>query len=195
LDPDLVIQQIRAVIEDIPPRAAKTGALGNQALASAVAKMAESFDFPLVVDPLMISTSGAPLGYPFTRAFLITPNLHEASVLAGFPVEDADAMRRAAQKIASMGAQNVLITGGHLPGDAIDLLFTDGAFHKFTAARIETTHTHGTGCTYSAAITAELAKGTPLIEAIRRAKLFITEAIRTNPGLGSGSGPLNHFAR
>ena len=94
-----------------------------------------------------------------------------------------------------MGARNVLVKGGHLRGDALDLLvLEDGGVHEFSAPRIETRHTHGTGCTYSAAITAELAKGTSLVEAVSIAKTFVTEAIRSNPGLGQGSGPLNFFA-
>ena len=111
-------------------------------------------------------------------------------------MNDLPSMRAAADKIAAAGAKNVLVKGGHLIGSAaIDLLRTaDGRFHEFAADRIETRHTHGTGCTYSAAITAELAKGTGLIEAIGRAKAFVTEAIRSAPGLGHGAGPLNHFA-
>lgn len=206
LDPDLVLQQIQAVIEDIPPGAAKTGALGNRAVVEAVAQAAERFTFPLVVDPVMISKHGAALidddaratliDRLVPRAFLLTPNLHEASGLAGFPVEDIDSMRLAAKKLVGLGAANVLVKGGHLRGDAVDVLCTrDGGLHEFTSERIDTPHTHGTGCTYSAAIAAELAKGTALIDAIRAAKVFVTEAIRTNPGLGSGSGPLNHHAR
>jgi hydroxymethylpyrimidine/phosphomethylpyrimidine kinase len=195
LDADLVREQIHAVLEDIPPHAAKTGALGTRTVAEAIAHI--EFPCPLVVDPIMTSTGGAPLSEGIealiARAFLVTPNLHEASILAGFPVNDVDSMRRAAEKIASLGAKNVLVKGGHLQGDAVDILF-DGTFHKFSAPRIETQHTHGTGCTYSAAITAELAKGTDLVEAIRRAKTFLCDAIRGNPGLGSGSGPLNHLA-
>jgi len=194
LAPDLVVEQIEALLEDIPPRAAKIGALGNDAVADAVARAAERFDFPLVFDPVMTAKSGAKLGGGMMPAFLLTPNLEEASALAGFPVDGHDSMRRASEKIHSLGAENVLIKGGHLPGDAVDLLYTGGEFHEFRAPRIATRHTHGTGCTYSAAITAELAKGTALIEAVRRAKAFVTEAIRTNPGLGSGAGPLSFFA-
>jgi len=194
LAPDLVAAQIRAVIADIPPGAAKTGALGNDAVAAAVAELAEAFDFPLVVDPVMAAKGGARLGGRFLPAFLLTPNLEEASALVGFAVDDAASMRRAAEILHEQGARNVLIKGGHLRGDALDLLYTGGEFHEFSAPRIATRHTHGTGCTYSAAITAELAKGTDLIEAVRRAKAFITEAIRTNPGLGRGNGPVNHFS-
>ena len=110
-------------------------------------------------------------------------------------VEDREGMACAAEKLASFGAANVLVKGGHLRGDALDLLYlSDGEIREFTAPRIETRHTHGSGCTYSAAITAELAKGTPLADAVARAKAFITEAIRTAPGLGAGNGPLNHHA-
>lgn len=196
LDAGLVAEQIQAVIEDLPPGAAKTGALGNEAIAEAVACALAQVRFPIVIDPVVRSKLGASLGPVIKmRAFLITPNLDEASALAGFEVHDLASMRKAAEEIASMGAANVLIKGGHLEGAAIDLLRTSGGrFHEFAAERIATRHTHGTGCTYSAAITAELAKGTELVEAVARAKRFVTEAIRTNPGIGGGAGPLNHFA-
>jgi hydroxymethylpyrimidine/phosphomethylpyrimidine kinase len=194
LSPELVEAQIRAVIDDIRPSAAKTGALGNRTMVEMLARVAVDFDFPLVVDPVMMSTSGYALGEAIDglipRAFLITPNLEEADA------HDLESMRRAAARFAERGAKNVLIKGGHLTGDAVDLLrTTDGTFHEFRAARIGTRHTHGTGCALSAAITAELAKGTGLVEAVERAKAFVTEAIRSAPGLGSGSGPLNFFAR
>ena len=199
LSADLVLAQIRAVLADIPPGAAKTGALGSAAVIDAVA--AQDFSFPLVVDPVAISKHGARLGdlsslqKLIAKAYLLTPNLDEASELAGFPVNDRVSMSRAAQMFVAMGARNVLVKGGHLQGDALDLLYLEsGEVREFSAPRIETRHTHGTGCTYSAAITAELAKGTALVEAVSRAKTFVTEAIRTNPGLGRGSGPLNHFA-
>jgi hydroxymethylpyrimidine/phosphomethylpyrimidine kinase len=198
---DLVLAQIHAVLADIPPRAAKTGALGNTAVMEAVADAAREFAFPLIVDPVMISKHGASLGdvSSFEKliacAYLLTPNLHEASELAGFHVVDRHSMRRAAEVLIRMGARNVLVKGGHLEGDALDLLYLEGGdVQEFSAARIDTPHTHGTGCTYSAAITAELAKGTGLMQAVSLAKTFVTEAIRTNPGLGHGSGPLNHFA-
>jgi hydroxymethylpyrimidine/phosphomethylpyrimidine kinase len=202
---DLVVEQINAVITDIPPAAGKTGALGNQAVVEAVAAVAEKFEFPLVVDPVMISTHGAPLlddsavaavrSKLVPRAFLLMPNLAEAAALAGFPVRTVADMERAAKTLASMGARNVLVKGGHLEGDAIDVLYQeDGNFRIYTAARIATRHTHGTGCTYSAAVTAGLALGLSLDQAVDRAKKFVTDAIRTNPGLGRGSGPLNHHA-
>jgi len=202
LDPSLVSEQIDAVLEDLPPLAAKTGALGTAAIIEAVA--ACGLKCPLVVDPVMIGKHGAPLmdlaGREALRrlllpqAALITPNLPEAAELAGIPVEDFDQMREAAVRIARFGARSVLIKGGHLQGDAVDLLFLDGKFTELRAARIDTLHTHGTGCTYSAAITAFLARGFPMVEAVTRAKRFIDDAIRTNPGLGAGSGPVNHWA-
>jgi hydroxymethylpyrimidine/phosphomethylpyrimidine kinase len=205
LPADLVVEQIRAVLEDVRPRAAKTGALGNRAIVEAVAEAAAEFDFPLVVDPVLISKHGAPLLAEDARAALIerlipraallTPNLHEAAALAGFPVRDPDQMRRAAEAIAKLGARAVLVKGGHLETGATDVLLADGRFYEFPAPRIATRHTHGTGCTYSAAIAACLARGLGLPDAVRAAKAFITEAIRTNPGLGGGAGPVNHHAR
>ena len=193
LDSELVAEQIRAVIGDIPPDAVKVGALGNAKVAEAVEKALERVTVPVVVDPVMRGSLGGRLGTAVRmRAFLITPNLEEASELAGFAVTDLQSMREAAAKIA---AENVLIKGGHLAGACVDILRTaDGRFHEFRAERIETRHTHGTGCTLSAAITAELAKGAGVEDAVGRAKAFVTEAIRTSPGFGGGCGPLNHFA-
>jgi hydroxymethylpyrimidine/phosphomethylpyrimidine kinase len=201
---DLVTDQIRAAIADIPPAAAKTGALGNREIIEAVAKLAEEFRFPLVVDPVLVSKHGASLlaaedveflkSRLLPRAFLVTPNLEEAALLAGVDVGNVATMRAAAEKILSFGAQAVLVKGGHLGGDAMDVLLYQDEWTEFTAQRVETRHTHGTGCTYSAAITASLASGDDLRTAIQRAKRYITEAIRTNPGFGSGSGPVNHHA-
>ena len=205
LPADLVAAQIRAVLDDIPPQAAKTGALGSREVVQAVAEAAEQFSFPFLVDPVMISKHGARLMDEdacrvlierlIPRAFLLMPNLDEAAMLVGFPVDDRSSMLRAAERLASLGAANVLIKGGHLRGDALDILYTrDGGVREFCAPRIDTPNTHGSGCTYSAAITAGLALGTPLADAVARAKEFVTAAIRTNPGLGSGAGPLNHHA-
>ena len=204
LDPELVRQQAEAVLEDIPPVAAKTGALGNTAIIETVAKLWRGLSIPLIVDPVMISKHGAPLIAEEARAALVellipcaalvTPNLHEAAALAGFPVDSLDSMKRAAEKILGFGCGAVLVKGGHLEGSATDVLLSGGQFLVLEAERIDTIHTHGTGCTYSAAITALLASGVAIEEAVRRAKKFIAAAIRTNPGLGSGSGPVNHFA-
>lgn len=203
LDADLVRQQIDAVVKDIPPRAAKTGALGNAAVVRTVAEAAKSFSFPLVVDPILFSSKGVPLldregqaalvELLLPRAFLLMPNLAEASELAGFPVNDIASMREAAEAIAKRGPKNVLIKGGHLRGEAVDILFSNGKTQEFAAQRIQTAHTHGTGCTFAAGVTAEIAKGTALPDAIARAKTFITRAIQWAPGLGHGNGPLNLF--
>ncbi len=201
----LVADQIESVVSDIPPHAAKTGALGSLEVVQAVALAASGFAFPLVVDPVMISKHGAPLmaadacrgvlAELVPRAFLITPNLPEAEALTGLRVNDVESMRTAAQRLRELGARNVLIKGGHLDGRAVDVLLTDDGLEEFAAERIDTPNTHGTGCTYSAAITAGLAKGLSLRNAVRAGKAFISEAIRTNPGLGHGSGPVNHHAR
>ena len=204
LDAGLVREQIEAVLEDIPPAAAKTGALGSAAVVRAVAEAVRRFDFPLVVDPVLASTHGLALLAPEAArllaeelvplAALLTPNVPEAEALTGIAIRDRDAARRAALRLGEMGARAVLIKGGHLPGDPVDLLFDGSAWHEFPAPRLATPHTHGTGCAYSAAITACLALGLALPEAVSRAKRWITEAIRTNPGLGRGAGPINHHA-
>jgi hydroxymethylpyrimidine/phosphomethylpyrimidine kinase len=205
LAPDLVADQIRAVIGDIPPAAAKTGALGNCGIIEAVSALAAGFPFPLVVDPVILSKHGAALleadavDALKTRllpyAFLLTPNLEEAALLTGAGVRNIADMRKAAEKLAALGPQAVLVKGGHLgDGDAIDVLFYQGEFREFTSPRIVTRHTHGTGCTLSAAITAGLASGYDLSEAVERAKRYVTAAILSNPGLGAGVGPLDHQA-
>src|SRR5579864_2213827 len=201
---DLVAQQIRAVVSDIPPKAAKTGALGNWEIIEVVAAAAAAFNFPLVVDPVILTKHRAALlkgdaieslkTLLFPCAFLLTPNLEEAAMLTCTEVCDVAGMRHAAEMLAAMGPKAVLVKGGHLAGDAIDILFHEGKWLEFSAPRIETQHTHGTGCTYSAAITASLAAGDDLVTAVDRAKRYITEAIRSNPGLGAGSGPVNHHA-
>lgn len=205
LDPGFVAAQLDAVLEDIPPAAAKTGALGTAGIIRVIADRALHFGFPLVVDPVMISKHGAPLiaaearaellDTLLPRAFLVTPNLHEAEILAGIPLRDIRDMEAAARRIATLGPQAVLVKGGHLVDKAVDVLYLKGEVRHFAAPKIETTNTHGTGCTYSAAITAGLAKGLSLPEAVGIAKRFVTAAIATSPGLGKGFGPVNHHAR
>ena len=204
LAPDLVADQIRAVISDIPPAAAKTGALGNRGIIEAVAGLAAGFAFPLVVDPVILSKHVAALLQadaidalktrllPYT--FLLTPNLEEAALLTGVEVDNIGGMRKAAEKLAALGPRAVLVKGGHLGGDATDVLFHQGEFREFSSPRVATGNTHGTGCTLSAAIAAGLASGYDLLEAVERAKRYVTAAIRSNPGLGAGAGPLDHWA-
>jgi hydroxymethylpyrimidine/phosphomethylpyrimidine kinase len=200
----LVTAQLDAVLADLPPAAAKTGALGTAAVVRAVARHAEQFRFPLVVDPVLASKHGGALADDearaalvealLPRAYLVTPNLDEAGALAGMEVDSTEAMEEAGRRVARLGAQAVLVKGGHLAGDAVDILVWRGEVRRFTAPRVPGTPAHGTGCTYSAAITAELAKGRPLLEAIETAKRFVTRAIETRPRLGGGYGPVNHHA-
>lgn len=205
MDAALVLEQLEAVLEDIPPGAAKTGALGNAEIVEAVAGAADSFRFPLVVDPVMISKHGTPLIAEeavaalrerlLPQATLVTPNLPEAVALSGVEIDGLAAAHEAAKRILTLGARAVLIKGGHFSGeDSTDLLVTAGESRTYSAQRVETRHTHGTGCTYSAAITAGLALGLELAQAVARAKTYVTAAILTNPGLGGGCGPVNHHA-
>ena len=205
LRPEFVVSQLNAVLDDIPPTAAKTGALGNAAVIEAIAERAERFVFPLVVDPVMVSKHGAPLlddkavqvlrRKLLPHAFLITPNVPEAARLAEMEVTDLLTMEKAAAVISRLGAKNVLVKGGHLQGDPVDILWSGGEIHSLPAERVDTTHTHGTGCVFSAAITARLAKGEDLVTAVKAAKQFITTAIQNSPGLGQGYGPVNMHTR
>lgn len=202
LAPDLISEQVQAVLSDIPPDAAKTGALGTAEIVEAVAEAAGSFTFPLVVDPVMISKHGARLISPdaqealkrklVPRAFLITPNIPEAEALTGLAIRNEREMAGAAQILLDLGCKAVLIKGGHLEGEPVDVLRWAGPPCSFPGTRVHTPHTHGTGCTYSAAITAGLALGKSLPDAISEAKRFVQSAIQQAPGLGHGCGPLNH---
>lgn len=199
MSPALVREQVEAVVSDIPPGAAKTGALGSAAIVETVAELARSFPFPLVVDPVMISKHGARLISPDAEdalkrkllplAFLITPNIPEAEALTG-----VSNMDEAGKRLLDLGCRAVLIKGGHAEGAPVDVLYTAKGRWRFPGERVFTKRTHGTGCTYSAAITACLAQGNSLNEAIVRAKRFVQEAIETAPELGQGQGPVNHFA-
>jgi hydroxymethylpyrimidine/phosphomethylpyrimidine kinase len=159
----------------------------------------------VVIDPVMVATSGHSLINTEAKgilveeliplAYLVTPNLQEAEMIAEMKIETTRDMELAAQKIKDKGTANVVIKGGHLSGDAIDVLFDGQAFIYYGSERLQTRNTHGTGCTFSAAITAELAKGTDLQAAVKIAKDYITNAIRYSYSIGSGRGPVNHFAK
>jgi hydroxymethylpyrimidine kinase/phosphomethylpyrimidine kinase len=204
---DLVRGQIDAVAEDLRPAAFKTGMLANTAVASTVSSAIRDHSLPnYVLDPVMVSTSGDVLFEGGTikvirdqlvpQATLVTPNLHEAAILVGAPVEDEDAMARAAERmVVEMGARAVLLKGGHLESDEmiVDILY-DGAVRAFRRRRLESSSIHGTGCTLSAAIAAQLAKGESLHAAVRTSIDYVHNAIATAPGLGRGHGPLNHLA-
>jgi hydroxymethylpyrimidine/phosphomethylpyrimidine kinase len=204
---DLVRAQIDALAADLAPAAFKTGMLGTAAVAVAVAAAIEAHGFQnYVLDPVTVASSGDILLEPsaidvlrsrlLPRAFLVTPNLQEAELLIGARIEDEEGMALAAEAIVSeLGAQAVLLKGGHLEsGDrVIDLLY-DGDVRTFRSKRLETKNLHGTGCTLSAAITAQLATGESLHAAVRRSIEYVHNAIATAPGLGGGHGPLNHLA-
>jgi hydroxymethylpyrimidine/phosphomethylpyrimidine kinase len=204
IDPATVSDQVRAVATDVGVDAAKTGMLANASIVEAVAEVvAEVGIRPLVVDPVSVSKHGHALLAPeavasmreriVPLATLVTPNLPEAAVLAGFPVQTREDMRRAAEAILHQGAGAVLIKGGHLLGaeDAADL-FADGRTETWVSApRIETPNTHGTGCTLSAAVAARLAIGDDLLAAVEAGKRFVTEAIRASLAIGRGIGPVD----
>jgi hydroxymethylpyrimidine/phosphomethylpyrimidine kinase len=205
LPSELVKQQVEAVITDIPPVAAKTGALGDIEIVETVAELAESFLFPLVVDPVIISKHGARLLSPeaeqvlknklLPHAYLVTPNIPEAEALTGMSINSQDDMRRAAERLLDFGCTAALVTGGHHASQADDVLAGPNGTVVLHGKRVDTLHTHGTGCTYSAAITANIAHGLALNDAVRFAKSYIQSAIETAPGLGAGCGPVNHFAK
>lgn len=201
----LVTRQLDALADDLPPAAVKSGMLGSAALVEAVADGVSRHRLPnYVLDPVMVATSGdrllerdaerliARLLVPL--ATLVTPNLDEAAVLTDSPVGTPDEMERAARALVRLGARAALVTGGHLQGDeVVDVLVTDEAARRFSRPRLDTTSTHGTGCTLSAAVAAGLALGRPLERAVADALDFVHRAIAAAPGLGRGHGPLNHF--
>ncbi len=205
LSPSIVAEQIRSVAGDIGVDAAKTGMLASVAIVGAVAEAIEETRIPnLVVDPVFVSKHGHLLladdavdsvkRLILPLATLVTPNLPEAAGLAGSDVRDRDDMRRAADAILRLGPRAVLVKGGHLQGDRSTDLFVEGDIEEWIdAERIDTPHTHGTGCTLSAAITAHLARGATLLEAVRAGKAFVTEAIRHAIPLGEGIGPVDHL--
>ncbi|MFA4719402.1 bifunctional hydroxymethylpyrimidine kinase/phosphomethylpyrimidine kinase [Pyrococcus kukulkanii] len=202
IPPEVVAEQIKAVAEDIGVDAAKTGMLSNAEIIKAVAKTVEKYEFPLVVDPVMIAKSGAPLlredaidalvKYILPLATLVTPNRFEAEKLSEMKIKTVEDARKAAKKIAEeTGAKAVIVKGGHLSGDyAIDVLYHNGTFREYRAPKVEGC-THGTGCSFSAAITANLAKGLGLEDAIGVAKKFITLGIATGHRIGHGHCPVN----
>lgn len=202
---EMIGSQIDAVVDDIGVDAVKTGMLSSSAIVDTVAdKLEEHRLEKLVVDPVMVAKSGDRLlqepavGSLIRRlipiAHLVTPNLPEAERLVGFPVEDRDSARRAAQTIVEMGAGAAVVKGGHGRGDeVIDVLFTGRKFREFRAGRLETRTTHGTGCTFSAAITAQLALGLSVEQAVELAKTYLTQALARGVWVGKGHGPVEHF--
>ncbi|GAB0113819.1 bifunctional hydroxymethylpyrimidine kinase/phosphomethylpyrimidine kinase [Acidisoma sp. C75] len=203
--PDFLRAQIEAVLSDIGADAIKTGMLPDSPSIEAVASMLQGAarGLPFVMDPVMVATSGDRLQNAealsalktllLPRATLITPNIPEAELLLGRRITDEPAQREAAQALLQTGARAVLVKGGHLQGAVVtDLLATDRGIIAFSGPRIDSTSTHGTGCTLASAIAAGLAQGMALEAAIARARAYVAEAIRQAPGLGQGHGPLGH---
>jgi hydroxymethylpyrimidine/phosphomethylpyrimidine kinase len=202
---DLVTAQIEAVAGDMKLDVVKTGMLASSAIVEAVAAAIESLELPsVVVDPVMIAKSGDRLfdqealaalrSELLPRARVVTPNVPEAEVIAEMRITSLDDAREAARRIRKLGAEAVVVKGGHLPGaEAIDLLFDGRTFAEYRAPRIDTRNTHGTGCTFASAIAAHLALGHSLPDAVGKAKEYVTGAIRHGLPIGQGHGPLNHF--
>jgi hydroxymethylpyrimidine/phosphomethylpyrimidine kinase len=199
--PEFIIQQMRVVLDDIGADTIKIGMLGSAEIAEAVADFLETIDIPVVLDPVMVSTSGsALLDAPgaaamklrlLPKALLLTPNLREAEALTGLKIDGLAAMERAAEQLLGLGPRNVLLKGGHLDGDElIDLLIGQDGRAEFRHPRIDSRHTHGTGCTLASAAAVGLAQGLALHDAVRQAHDYVQQAIRNAPGLGQGNGPL-----
>lgn len=201
--PAFITQQITAVLNDIGTDAVKTGMLADTDAVDAVADALADCAAPLVLDPVMVATSGTRLLAEsavaavkrrlIPLAAVMTPNIPEAEVLAGMTISDLPSMRHAATALLTLGVPAVLLKGGHLPGDVVvDILATPDGQQEFRARRISSRHTHGTGCTLASGIAAGLAQGMGLVESIQRARRYVRAAIKSAPGFGSGHGPLNH---
>lgn len=203
LPPDLVVAQIRSVLDDLGAQGIKIGMLGNAKLIRAVAMELQNITTPIVLDPVMIAKGGAALlpddAVSALRdefvplADLLTPNIPEAEALTGLKIIDLNGQRQAAAAILDLGAKAVLVKGGHMSGDLVrDLLLWGGGEAVFESPRVHTRHTHGTGCTLASAIATWLAHGLQLEEAVRLARSYVQGAIKNAPELGKGHGPLGH---
>jgi len=201
---EVIALEIDGVMGDIGADAAKTGMLSSPSIIETVADRVEAWGIHnLVVDPVMVAKSGDRLlhenavaslrGKLLPLAMIVTPNIPEAEVLAEMTIDTEEAMREAARRIQAEGAKIVVIKGGHSEGAPSDLVFDGGEFTLLPGERIDTRNTHGTGCTFSAAITANLALGLEPLAAIERAKTYITEALRHSYAIGEGHSPVNHF--
>jgi len=202
--PEMVYLQMKAIFEDLYPDAVKIGMVSNEEIIKTIAKGLKEYGVEKVVlDPVMIAKSGDPLLKPeamkalkeelLPLSLVVTPNLMEAKELTGMEIKNISDMKEAAKKILSLGAKVVLVKGGHLEGEAVDVFYDGVEFYEIKAERINTKNTHGTGCTFSSAIAANLALGYDLLEAVKRAKRYITGAIKNSLSIGHGVGPTNHF--
>ncbi len=206
IEPDFVKKQIKSVLDDIGTDAVKTGMLASPDIVKAVADTLNEYSVDnVVVDPVMIAKSGdALLSAEACRtvieslvpaATVVTPNIHEAEAMLDMKIENIDDMKKAGSEIHSMGCKWVVIKGGHMEKDdkAIDVVFNGEEYFEFSSERFNTKNSHGTGCTFSSAIAAGLAKGYPVLKAIEQAKKFISMAIKESFSIGAGHGPTNHF--
>ena len=206
LSPEFIELQIDAVVKDIGVDAVKIGMLSTKEIINSVAaKIKEHSFINIVLDPVMIAKGGESLLNKdaeevlvqelLPHAAVLTPNIPEAEVISGLRISSIEDMKTAAAKIITLGPENVLLKGGHLDksSDAIDVLYNGKEFFEFKSLRVDTKNTHGTGCTYSAAICAGLAKGLPVLDAVKEAKDYVTFAIQNSFDIGKGHGPLNHF--
>ncbi len=204
LSTEMVKKQIEVVFEDIEPKALKIGMVSNEEIIREIASTLKKYNPKyLVVDPVMISKSGYSLLKPEAKksmieelipmAYIITPNLPEAEEITDIKIENLEDMKIVGKKILEMGPKYVLMKGGHLEGDAVDVLIGEDTFEVFKSERLHRKNTHGTGCTLSSAITAHLALGNDIVEAVRLSKNYITEAIRNSFDIGKGVGPVHHF--
>lgn len=202
---EMIADQLDSVFSDMPVNAFKTGMIANIDMMDIIYTKIKDRNLPFVMDPVMVATSGDMLINEDARIYLrdklvplctiITPNIPEAEFLTGEKIGNIEEMQTTAMKIVhEYGAGAALVKGGHLSGDAVDFLYDGKEMHTFTEKRIDTVNTHGTGCTYSAAITAYLSHGFSLLEAVEKSKHYVTEAIRHSFNLGAGNGPTNHFA-
>jgi hydroxymethylpyrimidine/phosphomethylpyrimidine kinase len=205
IPPEFIRKQIEVVLADIGADAIKTGMLHDAAVIETVAAVLQqrASGIPLVVDPVMVAKGGARLIDPdavgalkrllIAHAMVVTPNLPEAETLCGTTIGDVAAMRSAGEKLLALGCRAVLVKGGHLPGNTVsDVLVTATGVRMWESPRIDTRHTHGTGCTLASAIATGLAQGRDIEDAVDRARAYVQRAIATAPGLGRGHGPLDH---
>lgn len=198
---DFVISQLKSVLNDMPPHATKTGMLLEEKIVLAVGKIVEKYHIPLlIVDPVILSSSGSVLLSPdsidamkerlFPLATVVTPNLQEAEVLSGLKVSTTDEMIDAAKRISEFGPANVLVTGGHLKQECVDILYDGKAVYRFEGPRIDSEDTHGTGCVFSSALATFLAQGTGIGDGVRKARDLVRRAIIGGVRLGQGPGPV-----
>lgn len=206
ISPEMVSLQMQAVFEDLYPDAVKIGMVSSGGIIDAIADGLKKYGpRKVVLDPVMISKGGSYLLKPeamnalkdklIPLSLVVTPNLMEAEALTGMVIKTPEDMREAARKIIGLGAKSVVVKGGHLTGDALDVFYDGHKFYEITSERVNTRNTHGTGCTFSSAIAANLALGYDLIESVKRAKDYITGAIKNSLDIGHGVGPTNHFWR